>query len=248
MRGRPLGEHRALVGGGPYQRMTEHHPAAGHPHQVRRLRRPEVSGGHADAFPRRHHQSHVAGVVGRGDGQQQTGRRGQRPYPLVEDPPYPPRGRQHGDLPRVQRLAPVALGRRHGPGELDQGERVALGEPDDPAAHRGLQIGRPAGEEGGRVRVAQGAEAQHRQARRAVPDRRLLPRGEHHGHPPHAEPAGREQQRVHGLQIEPVRVVDEDHDGSLLGEFVEQAERRGADEEAVARGRVVRRDHPAQRP
>ncbi len=61
------------------------------------------------------------------------------------------------------------------------------------------------------------------------------------------EPAGSKEQRVAGRCVEPVRVVDEDEQRRLLGGGREQAERRGADREAVACCRWGERERSAER-
>ena len=63
----------------------------------------------------------------------------------------------------------------------------------------------------------------------------MLAGGEQHRDPLRVEPPGYEQKRLGGGGVEPVGVIDQRQDGSLLRQFGEQREARGVDQEALLR-------------
>jgi SAM-dependent methyltransferase len=124
--------------------------------------------------------------------------------------------------------------------ELEQRERVAAGGAVE-------SVGGGVADECGGVFAIETRQSQGRE--RCIVDEGLLtlPHGGDDGDGIRDEPADCEEQRVSARAVQPVRVVDEHGEGSLLGVRRQQAQRGCSDGEPVLRGGRAERQRPLER-
>jgi hypothetical protein len=186
----------------------------------------------------------LARVARRGDEERLGARRRQR----LDLPEERARHRRRGRQLRAERLGPGELARRQRRRHLDQHERVPGRGLDDPLRDgRVERRGRPAREQLAGVALAECRERQLGQVG-AVEHRLVAVRdGEDERDAVGVEAAGGEEERLGRGEVEPLGVVDDDERRRLLGNRREQAERGGADREAVAGGRRPDRERACER-
>lgn len=233
---------RRAVGRRAHQRVPEAHPGA-QGDQTRRLsaHRGRVHGD-AQLLRRTPQQGHVTDRLGGGDEQQ-----------------APRLVRERLDAPQEVLLKPVGeglcLGRPEGAGriqrdqrarQLKQGQRVAPGLRDDAVTHAPVQrTGDDRGEEPAGVVLGQPRHRQLGRAGEQLTGGRLT-----HGDDEHdrfrQQPARDELQRLRRHVVQPLRVVDDDHQRLVPAGVREQAQRRQAHEEPVGRGAAAQPERRAQ--
>ena len=123
---------------------------------------------------------------------------------------------------------------RKSPGQLDQGERVAMRLRENPVADLLVQreAHRRAQQRAG-VAVHESAHLEVRHVRKLVAGDAS---GEHEPDRLSQQPASDERERQRRASIEPLRVVDDAQQGASLGRFAYEAEDGEADQEPIRRG------------
>ncbi|HEY6762058.1 MAG TPA: hypothetical protein VI318_21335 [Baekduia sp.] len=138
------------------------------------------------------------------------------------------RGRQH--------VAARALRRAHAAGQLQQRERVAARLGDDPVADAVVERARRGvGDEGARVRVLQAADCELRKAVVGPPVAGLTQR-EDDRHGLGQQPSRDEPERLPRGGVQPLSVVDQAEERTILGDRAEQAQHGQGHQEPVRRG------------
>ena len=175
------------------------------------------------------HDRRVARGVGRRDQQQATGITGQ-PGQASREALLDARGQRHrGGQPEPAR----ELDGRQPAGQLQQGERVAVRLQNDPIQHVLIQASGQNGlEQCSRVTMPQRLNTQIRQPRERVSH---LTGREHERDVLGKQAAGDECERARRRAIEPLRVIDDTQQGSLLRGLREQAEDGQPDQERIRR-------------
>ncbi|CNF68500.1 Uncharacterised protein [Mycobacterium tuberculosis] len=171
-------------------------------------------------------QPGVAGRVGRGEQQQEARRRGQR-LQLRYQAPLDTALQRH----RPGEGEPAGAER---PGQLAQRERVAARLGDQPVADPPVEdAGRREAQQLAGVGVAQPLDGQP-----AQPSERLADRAhdEHDGDPLGVEAPGGERDGARRRLVEPLRVVDDAEQRTVLRGLGEQAQHREPDEQRAGRG------------
>ena len=212
--------------------MAERQGAVPHPDQPRPLGPVERLRRDAERLGRGEHDRQPAGVLGRRDEQRAAGRLGQPTRPLGEDPLNGLGQRER----RRQRLGPASC-----PAVSTDGSSTsASGLPPVHSTRRS----RTSAETGAAPRTASSSPAVSRiqtpQRQLRQPGSRKGPRlpvadREHHRHPLGSEPPGDEHQRDGRCVVEPVRVIHQTQQRSLLRHLRHQRQHRERDQEPVVR-------------
>ncbi len=230
------------VHGRAHQRVAEAH-AGTERDQLRRLGRRNRFGPDSESLGRAPQQRDVAHWLGRRCKDQLLGL-----------------GQQHFESPQ-EALLDVAgqrpclrdaesarqLGGRQAAGQLHQRERIAARLGDDPVPDPLVEHPRQRGSENGaRVAFCEPLDDELGETCEFI---RLagLANGEHHRDPLGEQASRHECQRLRGRAVEPLRVVDEAHQGTRLGRVGKQTQRRKGDQEVVRGSAVLHAERNPQR-
>jgi len=186
----------------------------------------------------------VTGVVSRDDEQQGLHRRRQPTTPVQKDPLH-----TGGQVQlRRHRRGPGQLLVREGGGQLDERQRVPGGMDHQPVHdlvdHGGA--GRLGEQRAGR-RVGQTGKRQDGDTVGRERACVAVPGGEHDGDAVGTQPSRGDHHRLGGGLVEPVRVVDDAQQGSVLGRLSEHREGRERDQERLDCALVRQAERDAQR-
>ena len=231
LRQRQVGRPALRPAGGPVhgrarQGMAEGHALLECQQPVRRVDRGERD---PEAFARALQEQRIADRLGGGDEQQPSRVLGEGLEPsdvALLDPSREITGFRHPE-PAGQ------LRRRQPSGQLEQRERVPPCLREDPVANRPVQ-GEPHRRAQQRAGIAVD-EAAHLEIRQVPELLAGLPCREHEPHRLGQQPAGDERERQRRGLIQPLRVVDDAQQRTLLGRLGHQAEHGEADQEPLRR-------------
>jgi hypothetical protein len=150
-------------------------------------------------------QRRVAGRLGRGQQEQEPGRRWERGDPPPEDVLN-----ATSERPRVRQPEPAGQVRRGYPaGQFEQGQRVAAGFGDDPVPDPLIWPPRDdRGKQRPGIRVRESRQRQPGQPSQAAAPGRI-PGAEQQGDRFGVQPPGREPQRLRRGLVQPLRVIDQ---------------------------------------
>ena len=153
-----------------------------------------------------------------------------------------------GQRTRVGKHEPAReLRRRQPTRQLQQRQWVAARLGDDLIAHALVQAPRHGrGQQRARVVVGETADDDLRQAVE-LGDVGGLADGEHHGDALGQQAPGHERQRLCGRPIEPLHIIDQAHERTLLGRLGQQTQDREGNEEAIRCSAVVQPERRPQR-
>ena len=234
-RGRPV--HR-----GPHERMAEAHLGAelDQAGRLRRSRRVAVDPERGGRLP---HQQRIAHRLGRRDQEQEPRRRRQLRQALLEAL-LDAAGQRR---PAVQPQPARQLGGRQAAWQLQQRQRIAARLGHDPIAHPLVERTRHHGlQQRPRITVVEPADHELRQPlEMPLPGR--LAHGEDQPDRLGPQTARHEGQRLRRGAVEPLRVVHDADQRSLLGHVRQQAQDRQADEEPIRRVAVAHAERRAER-
>ena len=243
VRGADVGGRRGAVDRRADQRMAELELGIGDRDQAGVLSRLELGA----AQRRGGAQDRLDPAAGCRGGDQQSGPgRGRQPLGPAGEAALDARpGRQR----RGQRLLAAALGRAEQRRQLADRQRVATGRRPQPAGHLGIDGALAAARDQARGRLRpEPAERQPLHPLGLEGPQLPLAGGEQQRHPVGPDPPRREEQRVLRGPVKPVGVVDDRQQRPLLGGGGQQAERRGADGEAIALARLTEPEGAGERP
>ena len=202
-----FGGRRALVDGGPDERVPERHRRRVRGDQPGPLGRVGRRRGDAEGLRRAPDQAQVTGLLRRRHQQERPGRGGQGGHLAVVGLLQAAGQRQRrGELQgrRQRDRDPRTLGQRRG--QLEQGQRVPVRLGQHPVGERRRQAGGALGEQGAGRLAAEPAERQFGQAGSVEA---ILTGGGEQDDALGFQPPRREQQRVGGGTVQPVGVVDQ---------------------------------------
>ena len=134
--------------------------------------------------------------------------------------------RRQRDRLRESTIA-AELGVRQGPGQLEQGEWVAIGLEQQSLTHARRSTRRSRSEDRRGGVGVQASQCQLGKPGSVESVNVSLAGAEHDRHALGSQPPGREHDRVRRRSIEPLRVVDQTEHRNFLGRSGEQAEHRG---------------------
>jgi hypothetical protein len=214
----------------PHQRMSEPHLRAELDQAPGRGGRGRV-GPDAELRGRAPHQHRIPHRLSRGDEKQKPRRGRQRRQPLLEALLDAPRQCWVVGQPEPAR----ELGRRPATWQLEQRQRVAARLGHDPITHPLVKwAGDHSREQLTRITVIQPADGDFRQPLEVSLAARLA-HGEHQPERLRTKTARDERQRLRRGRVEPLRVIDDADQRSVLRDIREQTQDREADEEPIRR-------------